>query len=54
MSYSLNSLKGVIYGILREITITVVNGDTRSLDCSSHGASEKDSSLHRVLGGVPC
>ena len=33
MSCSLNSLKGVIYGN----TIGVIEGDTRSLDCSSHG-----------------
>ena len=42
------------YGTTCARTITVMNGDTRSLDRSSHGASEKDSSLHRVLGGVPC
>ena len=35
MSYSLNSLKGVIYGIIYGTTIVVIKGDTRSLDYSS-------------------
>ena len=36
MYYSLNSLKGVIYGIIEGTTIEVIKGDTRSLDYSSH------------------
>ena len=35
MSYSLNSLKGVIWGIIYGTTIGVIRGDTRSLDYSS-------------------
>ena len=31
-SYSLNSLKGIIYGIIEGTTIGVIKGDTRSLD----------------------
>ena len=37
MSYSLNSLKGVIWGIIYGTTIGVIRGDTRSLDYSSYG-----------------
>ena len=37
MSYSLNSLKGVIWGIIWRTTIGVIKGDTRSLDYSSYG-----------------
>ena len=40
MSYSLNSLKGVIWGIILGTTIGVIKGDTRSLDYSSNGAGE--------------
>ena len=36
MSYSPNSLKGVIWGIIYGTTIGVIKGDTRSLDCSSY------------------
>ena len=36
MSYSLNSLKGVIYGIIYGTTIGLIKGDTRSLDNSSY------------------
>ena len=35
MSYSLNSLKGVIKGIIMESAIGVIKGDTRSLDNGS-------------------
>ena len=35
MSYSLNSLKGVIWGIIWGTTRGVIKGDTRSLDYSS-------------------
>ena len=37
MSYSLNSLKGIIWGT----TTGAIKGDTRSLDCGSHGSCEK-------------
>ena len=37
MSYGLNSLKGVIKGILLRSIMGVIKGDTRSVDCSSHG-----------------
>ena len=36
MSYSLNSLKGVIWGIMYETTIGVIKGDTMSLDNGSY------------------
>ena len=36
MSYNLNSLKGVIWGIIYGTTIGIIKGDTRSLDYSSH------------------
>ena len=35
MSYSLNPLKGVIYGIIQGTTIVLIKGDTMSLDHSS-------------------
>ena len=35
LSYSLNSLKGVIYGIILGSTIGVIKEDTRSLDKGS-------------------
>ena len=37
LSYSLNSLKGVIWGIIYGTTIGGSKGDTRSLDSSSFG-----------------
>ena len=37
MSHNLNSLKGVIYGIIYGTTIGVIKGDTRSLAYSSYG-----------------
>ena len=36
MSYSLNSLKGVMWGIIWGTIILVIKGDTWSSDCSSH------------------
>ena len=44
MYYSLNSLKGVIWGLISGITIGVIKGDTRSLDNGSHepGAPKVD------------
>ena len=36
MYYSLNSLKGVIWGIISGTTIGDIKGDTRSLDYSSY------------------
>ena len=36
ISYSLNSFKGVIWGIIQGTTIGFINGDTRSLDNGSH------------------
>ena len=42
MSCSLNSLKGVIWGIIYGTTIRVTKGDTRSLDNGSYqNASSK-------------
>ena len=38
MSYNLNSLKGVIWGMIYGTTIEVIWGDTRSLDYSSYNA----------------
>ena len=35
VSYSLNSLKGVIQGIISKTTVGVIKGDTRSLDSGS-------------------
>ena len=37
MSYSLNSLKGVIWGIIYGTTTGDIKGDTRSLDNGSYG-----------------
>ena len=36
MSFSLNSLKGIIWGSIWGSTIRVIKGDTRSLDYSSY------------------
>ena len=36
MSYNLNSLEGVIWGIIYGTAIGVIKGDTRSLDYSSY------------------
>ena len=36
MSFRLNSLKGVIWGIIYGTTTGVIKGDTRSLDSSSY------------------
>ena len=36
MSSSLNSLKGVIWGIIYGTTIGLIKGDTRSLDYGSY------------------
>ena len=36
MSYSLNSLKGVIYGITWGTILVFIRGDTRSVDNGSH------------------
>ena len=36
MSYSLNSLKGVIFGIIQGTSLGVITGDARSLDYSSY------------------
>ena len=38
MSQTLNSFKGVIWGIMWRTIIGVIKGDTRSLDYSSHGS----------------
>ena len=37
MSHSLNSLKGVIQGIIKGTTLGEIKGDTRSLDYTSTG-----------------
>ena len=37
LSYSLNSLKGVIHGIVKGSIVAVTRGDTRSLDYSLLG-----------------
>ena len=47
MYHSLNSLKGVLWGIILGTTIGFVKGDTRSLDYRSHGATGLE---FRVLG----
>ena len=52
ISYSLNSLKVFLYGILVEYQ-RVIKGNTRSLDCSSsagvaHSSSMIDSFSHQV------
>ena len=51
MSYSLNSLKGVIYGILWGTIIGVIKGDTRSLDNGSYELQSKlvSSLVTRIL-----
>ena len=36
MSYSLNSLKGIIQGNISESIIGVIKGHTRRLNCSSY------------------
>ena len=36
LNYSLNSLKGVIWGYIYGTTLRAIKGDTRSLDCSSY------------------
>ena len=54
MSYSPNSLKGVIQGIIKGITLGVIMGDARSLDYDSKYApfpqvqlpSDKDRGRH--------
>ena len=38
MIYSLNSSKGITYGIIKGTIIGPIKGDTRSLDYSSHGS----------------
>ena len=43
MSYSLNSLKEVISGIIKGTTIRVIKADTRSLDYSSYIARQDPS-----------
>ena len=43
MSYSLNSLRGAIWGIIEESITGVIKGDIRSLEyrsCAEHEASE--------------
>ena len=40
MSYRLNSLTGIIEGVILGITIVVSKRDTRSLDYSSHNHGE--------------
>ena len=37
VSHSLNSLQGVLQGIIQGTAMMVVKGDTRTLDCSSCG-----------------
>ena len=37
MSYSLNPLKGVLWGIIHGSVIGLIKGDTRSLDYGSYG-----------------
>ena len=49
MNPSLNSLKGVLQGIIYNSTIGVIKGDTRSLDYCSHPAG-----LHHIPLGADC
>ena len=49
MSYSLNSLKGGIYGIIQGTTIGVNKGDTRSLDNGSYGTHMEVSNFWLVF-----
>ena len=41
MSYSLNSLKWVIWGIIQGTALAAIKGDTRSLDYGSYGSCSK-------------
>ena len=52
MSYSLNSLKGVIQRILYGSIIGVIQGDIRSLDNGSRVASEPVKGPERADGSV--
>ena len=47
---SLNSLKGVIWGIIYGTTIGVLRGDTRSLDYSSYLGTSTEGGLTQGLG----
>ena len=49
MSYSLNSLKGIIYGV----TIGVIKGDTRSLDNGSYDLSSAASEVAKLKVELP-
>ena len=42
MNHSLNSLKGVILGIILGTTIGVIKGDTRSLDYGSYTSCNQE------------
>ena len=54
MSYSPNSLKGVVQGVIEGSTIEVIEGDTKSLDFSSYGSLgwSTVASNHRMLQGA--
>ena len=41
MSHNLNSLKGVLQGILQGTTMAVISGDTRSSDDGPHASEKK-------------
>ena len=51
MSYSLNSLGKVIWGIIYGTTIGVMKGDTRSLDYGSYELYSLNS-LGRIVWGI--
>ena len=56
MSYSLHSLKGVIWGIILGITIGVIRGYTRSLDYGSYkvGPEVKIPFCKKALDSMLC
>ena len=54
MSYSLNSLKGVIQGILYGTIIGVIQGDTRSLDYSMEPPNRVKGSGLRAMRSKKC
>ena len=57
MSHSLNSLQGVIQGIISESSIGVIKGDTKSFDHSSYALNPKPSHFRVAptwFAGIRC
>ena len=52
MSYSPNSLRVVILGIIQGIAIGVIKGDIRGLDYSSYGGCSKGPSKEETMGNT--